>query len=617
MRERSQQDYPSIEDYGVIGNLRTMALISKGGSIDWCCLPHLDSESVFGALLDQERGGRFSVRVEAMRSCNQRYAGRTNVLVTSQEGPSGRLEIVDFMPVWGDLDGRGGSQTAPEIYRRLHCPSGEVEVIIEWSPRFDYGRVEVRFDRGPSGAVATTPSRMAEVHQLAIGGLPVNPSVVEGDNGPVLEARFKMTRGDSLALVTRMGDDGRTSLEAVDGALSQTLSAWEGWIERSLGRADRSWAGPWKEAIIRSELVLKLLTHDQSGAIAAAATTSLPEDLGGVRNWDYRFAWIRDAAHIARAFFSLGHLSEVDAFVYWAEHVAMEQSEAGKTLPIMFALRPGRPLEEEVLTHFEGYKGSRPVHIGNEAAHQLQLDIYGELLNVVWERVFLEGHFDRDVSGFLCRLADETCRHWTEPDYGIWEVRDGPKPFVYSKLMAWTALERAVRLHDRGLIGGDRRSWLSTLGDIRRWIDEVGFDTSRMTYLRSAGASALDAASLLFAPMGFVDARDPRFMGTIDATLRELTVEDFVYRYRVDDGLPGEEGAFVLCTFWLVDALAMAGRLDEAYRVFENVMGCANEVGLLSEQIDPSTRMFLGNHPQAYSHVGMINSALTLARALQ
>lgn len=616
MRPWLEQTYTPIADYAVIGNLRTMALIARDGSIDWCCLPHLDSPSIFGAILDRERGGRFLVRVAQMRACEQRYEGHTNVLVTSQEGPRGRLEIVDFMPLEGDLNGRGQSASAPELYRRLHCPSGEVEVLVEWSPRFDYGRSAPSFARTSRGVVATAANHRLQTYQLALGGLPQPPEAIETSCGPAIRSRFTLKQGDSIALVTRQGDDPRTSLESLDQHLELTLSSWLRWIEDSIARQDRSWTGTWHEAIIRSELVLKLLTHDQSGAIAAAATASLPETIGGVRNWDYRFAWIRDAAQIARSFFALGHVREVDEFVFWAEHIAMEQSPARGKLRIMYPLRPETPLEEEVLDHFEGYRGSQPVHIGNKAANQLQLDIYGELLNVVCERVCLEGHFDRDVGPFLQRLADETCAQWRAPDYGIWEVRDGPYHFVYSKLMAWVALERARWLEGRGLIKGDVAHWVDIQTQIKRWIFAQGFDEERMTFLRTPRSPALDATGLLFAPMGFIDAGDPRFLGTIDATLRELTLEDFVYRYRTDDGLPGEEGAFILCTFWLVDALAMAGRVDEAHRIFENMMGHANHVGLFSEQIDPSTKVFLGNFPQAYSHVGVINSLLNLHNAM-
>ncbi|MFU8804385.1 MAG: glycoside hydrolase family 15 protein [Bradymonadaceae bacterium] len=611
MRPWIAREYAPIEDYAVIGNLRTMALVARDGSIDWCCLPHLDSPSVFGALLDARRGGRFLVRTLEMRACEQRYHGRTNVLITSQEGPRGRLEILDFMPLDGDLHGRGHTTSAPEIYRRLFCDSGQVEVLVEWSPRWDYGRAPMEFHRVSGGVVASDG-----VQDFALGGLPVPPRVKETLEGPTLCARFVLEQGDSIGLVTRHGDDPRLSLEALDSALERTFTAWLSWIKTSEERRDRSWAGPWKESIIRSELVLKLLTHDQTGAIAAAATASLPETIGGVRNWDYRFAWIRDAAQIARAFFALGHVREVDDFVYWAEHVSMEQEKKPGGLRILHPLRPETPLEEIVLERFEGYRRSQPVHIGNEAADQLQLDIYGELFNAVYERVCLEGHFDRDVSQFLSRLADDTVEHWMDPDYGIWEVRHGPFHFVYSKLMSWVALDRAIRLHGQGLIQGDVSQWRAHLIQIRDWILRAGFDADRRTFLRTPSSPALDATGLLFAPMGFIDFEDPRFQGTIDATLKELTMADLVYRYRTDDGLPGEEGAFVLCTFWLVDALALSGRIDEAYRVYENLMGRLNHVGLFSEEIDPSSGIFLGNFPQAYSHVGMINSALNLASVL-
>lgn len=603
--------YAPIEDYAAIGNLRTVCLVSKRGAIDWCCLPHLDSPSVFGALLDAEKGGTFRIAPTAEFDADQEYFRHTNVLRTQMETDSGAFDVVDAMPLRGDLEGCGYSRTRPEIYRFIRGRRGRVTVELVWQPRFDYARGHVEFKRVNGGILARSGTEL-----MTLGGVPGTLELRHTPHGPSLHARFEVAAGDEFCVVTRWGTSHlRSDLERCRRTVNETIDAWQGWVERATASDARQWAGPHRDLVIRSELALKLMSQADTGALAAAATTSLPEDVGGVRNWDYRYAWIRDAAQIARAFFALGHTAELDGFIEWTERASFLHGHRDDGLSIMYPLRPQTGMKEIELDHLEGYRGSRPVRIGNGACDQLQLDIYGELLGAVWERLRLEDRFDFDVGPFLEKIADRSCDRWRQPDFSIWEPRNGPCQFTYSKFMVWKGLQKARELHDLGLLGGDVDRWSATQAEIRNWLLEVGYDDELESFVQIAGEKHLDAANLLIATSGFLPVNDPRIQNTIDRTLEELTVDDLVYRYRADDGLAGDEGAFVLCTFWLVDALTLSGRLDEAYRIYEGLLDRTNHVGLLSEQIDPRSGEFLGNFPQAYSHVGLVNSALYLADA--
>ena len=604
--------YKPIEDYGAIGNLRTIALVGTDGAIDWCCLPHLDSPSVFGAILDENKGGTFRINPDGVHyESRQRYFEHTNVLITEMRTASGAFEIIDCMPVEGDLDGCGYSMARPEILRFIRGIDGQVDAKVIWEPRMNYGRTRPDFKRVTGGVLARGGRGV-----LSLTGVPGQIEVYETEFGPTLRSRFSVSAGDEFCLVTRWGSNqSRAHLERCRSRINATVDAWRRWIHKPSATGDRDWAGPYKELVVRSELALKLMSQADTGALAAAATTSLPETIGGVRNWDYRYAWIRDAAQIARAFYALGHTDELDYFIEWAEHASFLHGHNQDDVTIMYPLRPDTDLEEEELSHLEGYRGSSPVRIGNKASEQLQLDIYGELVGAVHERFRLEERFDYDVGPFLERVVDRACQRWREPDSSIWEPRNGPDQFVYSKLMVWVALDRALDLNRIGLLHGDAAHWSDIGADIRQWILREGYDEELQSFVQIAGKKHLDAASLLIPIQGFLPANDRRVQNTIDRILEELTVDDLVYRYHAPDGLPGQEGAFVLCTFWLVDALTLSGRLDEAYRIFDNLMDRTNHLGLLAEQIDPSTGAFLGNFPQAYSHVGIINSALYLAEA--
>jgi GH15 family glucan-1,4-alpha-glucosidase len=608
----SDVGYQPIEDYGVIGNLRTIALVGLDGSIDWCCLPEFDSPSVFAAILDGQKGGRFRVAPLGPYRSKQHYIEETNILRTIFETAAGRLILTDFMPLRGSITGSGTPPTTPQIHRILHCDEGEVDVVVDWSPRFDYARAQAQITPLDGGFRANS----------ALGSLtlviarPMEKTVVASEEGPSLQARVYLRRGESTALATRFGSgDPRCDLSECQAALEDTVASWRAWAHHCDRQDACAFAGQWHSQVVRSGLTLKLLTHPDTGAIAAAPTTSLPEELGGVRNWDYRYTWIRDAAFTAQALFALGHRTEAVDFLTWAERVCMAKESRSFTLQIMYGLRGETELPEHVLEHLQGYHGSRPVRIGNAAAVQHQLDIYGELLGSAFELVRMGGSLDPNLMTFLSRVADQACALWREPDFGIWEVRGGPRHFVHSKVMACLALDRAILLAERHGMPGDRKLWRRERDSIYRAVLSEGFDSELGSFVQSFGSKSLDAANLLIPIVGFLPFDDPRVQGTIDRTLERLTDNGIVYRYLAGDGLPGGEGAFLLTTFWLVDALALSGKTEKAGELFEGTARRANHLGLYAEQIDPRSGAFLGNFPQAFSHIGFINSALYLARS--
>jgi pentatricopeptide repeat protein len=419
--------------------------------------------------------------------------------------------------------------------------------------------------------------------------------------------------GTRRAFVMRYGTTASAhSIEASDRALGETIGAWRSWV--AVPTADRSWLKDCAPHVIRSELVLKLLTHPKTGAIAAAATTSLPETIGGVRNWDYRFSWIRDSAFTVQALMAVGHRAEALDFLAYAERAAMSRDDRWG-LQIMYGLRGEADLPERELTHLEGYRGSRPVRIGNAAARQRQHDIYGELMGAAHQFILSGGVLEPDLLSFLSRVADQASVAWPTPDDGIWEARREPRHYVYSKVMCWWALDRAIRLTMRSAMRGNVARWTRERDAIHRHVLGHGVDPTLGAFVQAYGSGALDAANLLIPVMEFLPAEDPRVQRTIDLTLEHLVDRGMVYRYLTDDGLPGSEGAFGLCTYWLIDALALSGRLDEAWELFAGMSRRANHLGLYSEEIDPRTGAFLGNFPQAFTHIGLINSVLYLARA--
>ena len=602
--------YTPIEDYGAIGNLRTVALVSRTGSIDWLCAPDLDSPSIFAAILDHRRGGRFRVGAVDAMAGEQRYLPNTNILETSFRA-AGRITVTDFMPVRAPLAGLAPDPAPAVIYRLVRCEGAPMEVEIEWSPRFDYARNRTKVDRLSDGAQAAGGGE-----QLVLGGLPSPPEIHDTPLGPVVRGRFRLQPGEQLPLVTGHGAASPPAgLEDCLSALRRSEAAWRDWVHQCGADSGCPFAGPAHGQVVRSGLALKLLTHRHTGAIAAAATTSLPEEIGGVRNWDYRYTWIRDAGMTAQALVSVGHQVEARDFLLWTEGVAEARGERAFGLQIMYGLHGERELPELELDHLDGYCGSRPVRIGNAAAEQVQLDIYGELLESAFELTRIGGAVTAELWGFLTQVADRAAAAWMEPDYGIWEVRGGKRHFVYSKLMVWVALDRAIRLAWKLGLPGNVDSWRRARGEVRAAILERGYDPDLGAFVQSFGSAELDASLLLMPMVDFLPATDPRVQGTIDRVLERLTENGLVYRYHADDGLPGGEGAFGLTTFWMIDALALSGRLDEARAMFEGVTARANHVGLYAEEFDTQSGAFLGNFPQAFSHVGFINSARYLAEA--
>jgi GH15 family glucan-1,4-alpha-glucosidase len=627
--------YLDVADHGAVGDGATVALVGRDGSVDWCCLPYLDSPSVFGALLDARRGGRFRVAPAGAAAGGatgaQWYQSDTNVLVTAFDAGGARVTVTDFMPLPGGVPAPGTAGATAQLFRVARCEGGAAAVDVEWAPRPGYARARPTIAVHGTGAVARAPDGASGEVCCGLAGLPSGDGGagvrVDDDGwGPVVRARVPLGPGDVVSLTTWWGA-GPPRWPAADGpALERaTCAAWRGWAAaRDDAECAGSFAGEWQPLVERSALVLKLLAAADTGAIAAAATTSLPAPVGGVRNWDYRFSWVRDAAFTAQALAAVGHRAEAMAFLLWMEEASMRQHARGQPargeplLRVLYPLRQGTQLDERVLEHLEGYRGSRPVRVGNGAAGQFQLDIYGELLAAADEITRLGGAITPELWRFLAAAVDECCRRRREPDEGIWEVRGPPRHFVHSKLMAWVALDRALAMADRYGLPGPTARWRRERALVRAEILEHGFDRDLGAFVQAYGARELDASLLVVPMVGFLPPGDPRVLGTIDRVRERLLADGFVERYdtrRGVDGLPPGEGAFGLATCWLVDALALAGRVDEARGLFEHVAGCANHVGLLAEQIEPGSRALMGNFPQAFTHLGLINSALYLAAA--
>ena len=604
--------YLPIEDYGAIGNLRTVALVGRNGSIDWCPLPDLNDASVFAAILDHGRGGRFHVRAQGVDKGTQAYIPDTNVLETTFEDGDARLVVTDCMPVHGDLNGVGGSIAQPAIHRLLRAHGADIEVEVEWSPRFQYGNGPVHMMSVNDGVLAWSGD-----NALTLVGVREDETTFTEDGETVtLHTTFTVPAGQARPLVTRWGAEPLASnVGDTQDIIAATVESWREWVHKAQATGDRSWAAPYEDLIVRSELALKLLTNGETGAIAGAATTSLPEEIGGVRNWDYRYNWIRDAALAAQALRALGHDAAVHALVEWTENVAHTHHDEDRALQIVYGLHGETDLDEHELPNLEGYRRSAPVRVGNAAVDQLQLDVFGELISVVYELVRMGDDVSDEVREFLPKVADDACSQWQERDDGLWELRNGPFHFVYSKVMVWMGLDRAVALAEDGVIDGDVERWRDNCQQIRAEVLERGFDPDLGAFRQSYERGVLDASNLLIPLLEFLPFDDARVQSNIDATIEGLTENGLLYRYHAHDGVAGGEGAFGLCNFWLVDALAMSGRVDEARDLFTRMASHVNHVGLFAEQIDPSTGAFLGNFPQAFTHLGLINSALYLAYA--
>ncbi|MBB6098210.1 GH15 family glucan-1,4-alpha-glucosidase [Deinobacterium chartae] len=597
--------YKQLKSYGLIGNLETCALVGKDGAVEWLCWPRLDAPSVFASLLDLEVGGHFRIRPCGSYASLQRYREDTNVLETTFETATGRLVLVDFMPV------QTGNEERPlrALLRRVRVEDGAVRLELGFRPRFDYARGHTRLEvtgnsvRAWQGEQAL---RLDGPEGLVLKDL--------ADGSQEVQGRWLLTQGEDLWFVLQ--DDAAAALSEpeCERLLNRDLSFWRRWVRRppQLPCLERN---PYREIVQRSALALKLLCCDPEGGIAAAPTTSLPEEIGGVRNWDYRYAWIRDSSFTVQALYDLGFIEEARRHLHWFRAVCKEVTHPSE-LRVMYGLdrRPAPP--EQNLNHLEGYRGSKPVRIGNGAVDQLQLDIYGELVNAFYETVRYDKELNQEDWDWVRRLTDYVCEAWTLPDAGIWEVRSEPRHHTYSKLMCWVALDRSIRLAEERGFDAPLDTWRTVRQDIREAILTQGFSPRLNAFVQYFGGEELDATSLLIPVLEFLPPEDPRVQGTLEATLQHLTHDGLVQRYGsgTDDGLTGGEGAFILCSFWLVDALAISGRMQEAEALFDHLLDYASPLGLIAEEVDLRTGELLGNFPQAYSHVGLINSVLYLCR---
>jgi GH15 family glucan-1,4-alpha-glucosidase len=593
--------YPPIADHGLIGDLQTAALVTTDGTIDWWCCPRFDSPSVFASLLDRDRGGHFRIAAET-DDCvvKQLYFPDTAILITRFMTPGGVGEVIDFMPV-GDPD---QVTDRHRLVRVVRCVRGELHFVLECAPRFDYGRQPHELELTDEGAVFRTPTLQLTLHGAGQGAMQRQGDDVRG----ALTVRAGQAGGVMLESAAD-GPPRRMAPEELLGMFEETARFWRGWL------AGSTYRGRWREMVNRSAITLKLMTYAPTGALVAAPTTGLPEQVGGERNWDYRFTWIRDASFSIHALLGLGFTKEAEAFGRWLGNRADEQAgQASGPLKIMYRIDGSADLDEETLDHFEGYAGSKPARIGNGAADQLQLDIYGEMLDSIWladQHAIRVGHADWSK---LCGIADWLCEHWDQPEEGIWETRGGRKDFTYGRLMSWVALDRMVRLATEHGRPADLARWIRERDVIYSEIMDRGWDPTRGAFVQYYGGDVLDASLLMMPLVGFVVPSDPMWQSTLDAIDRELVSDSLVYRYNPSaspDGLRGSEGTFSICTFWYVDALARSGRLEQARLVFEKMQTYANHVGLFAEEIGLTGEQ-LGNFPQAFTHLSLINAAVNL-----
>ena len=605
--------YPDISEHGLIGDLQTAALVTSDGTVDFFCCPRFDSPSVFASLLDADRGGYCSIRPAADGYVSrQLYFPNTAMLITRFMTPGGVGEVLDFMPV---IEGKPTDRH--RLVRHLRCARGTMQFQLEIQPRFDYGRVAHTIEAHDAGAVF----RAANGTHLTMHSSGQRRAVSEGgvvieQAGDGLRATLSLREGESgrgVVLESMGGEPQSLAPEELDRMAQDTAAYWKRWLGRS------TYTGRWREMVSRSSMTLKLLTYEPTGAPVAAATFGLPEQAGGERNWDYRYTWIRDGSLSMHALAGLGYLEEAARFGVWMRDRATEQAgSVSGPLKIMYRVDGTSDLTEESLDHFEGWRASRPVRIGNGAADQLQLDIYGEAISALDTG---SGHgLPIAHQGWLSlsRIIDWVCDNWDQPDEGIWETRGGRQDFTYGRFQCWVALDRAIRMAASTGRPANVAKWVIERDRLYNQIMERGWNPKVEAFTQHYNTDVMDASLLLMPIEGFIEPRDPMWLSTLRAMDRELVSDSLVYRYNPaasPDGLHGDEGTFSLCTFWYVDALARSGRLDEAVLTFEKMQTYANHLGLFSEEIGASGEQ-LGNFPQAFTHLSLINAALTLNREL-
>jgi len=600
--------YPNIDDHGLIGDLQTAALVATDGTVDWFCCPRFDSPSVFASLLDADHGGYFRVGPDRDDYVTkQLYVPETAILITRFLTPDGVGEVHDFMPIAG-----GRATGRHRLIRQLRVVRGTMRFVSDLQPRFDYARQPHTLELSQDGAVFRSESLELTMHTVGKRNTTLQDDGItmerQGDGVHLTRVLHEGQIG-AIVLESMGGPARRITPEEIDRLLAETEQFWRTWI------GGTTYRGRWREMVARSALTLKLMTYAPTGAIIAAPTTGLPEQIGGERNWDYRYTWIRDGSFSVYALLGLGFTEEAAAFTRWLRDRVSEASGDDSTpLKIMYRVDGTSDLTEQTLDHFEGWRGSRPVRIGNGAAGQLQLDIYGEVMDA-----FLLAD-TRGVTtthrGWLevVSFIDWLCDHWDQPDDGIWETRGGRRDFTYARFQTWVALDRAIRLVNRRGRPGHRDRWTATRDQVYNQVFERGWNAKVGGFTQYYGSDVLDSSLLLMALQGFIAPRDPMWLSTLEAIDRELVSDSLVYRYNPSaspDGLAGNEGTFSLCTFWYVDALARAGRLNEARLTFEKMHTYASNLRLYSEEIS-STGEQLGNFPQAFSHLALISAAINL-----
>ena len=593
--------YKTISDYGIIGNMVSAALVARDGSIDWCCLPRFDSPSIFAAILDDKKGGRFGIEPRSHFESSQLYLKDTNVLQTVFQTETGIVTLTDFMPCYQRVHGR--LVQFDEIHRIAECTNGEVDLKVTFQPKPEYATVD--------------PSLDITKYGLVVGGgknyISLSSSIPFKTLGNHATATVILQRGDKAAFVLRYDSD-RPLIGVIKNSLnklSQTKAYWQQQAEGCV------FSGPYRDYIVRSYLALHLLVYSPTGAIVAAPTTSLPEEIGGERNWDYRFTWLRDASLTLNAFSLLGHKEEAIGFMKWLLNVC---KKCGPKAQILYDIDFGNSLDERTLDHLKGYRESRPVRIGNAAYNQRQLDIFGEVIEAAYNYVEIGGYIGNHDWKLLETFVDAACELWSEPDSGIWEVRGGPFHFVHSKVMCWVAVDRGIRLA-RGLGRNDKISyWRKSAEEIRNDIMNRGWNPEKGAFTQHYDTEALDASALLIPLFDFLPTSDERVQSTINHIVEELNWNGLLRRYRTDeadDGLQGSEGAFLWCSFWLVRNLIRLGKVEDAVELYERLLGYSNHLGLLSEMVDPVSGETLGNFPQALTHLAVITTGLELTEAIK
>ncbi len=594
---RRTDGYAPIRDYALIGDGRTTALVAKDGSIDWLCLPNVDSPAVFSRILDARKGGSFQLEPTTDYEVERRYQPNSTVLETTFTTAAGSVRVTDAMTLTDD----GHLSPFRELTRKLEGLSGTVSLRWSFEPRFEYGERPPRISRR-AGRWFAECGRDAIALSVWEAGEPEK-------NAGEIGAQLELAAGQTALLTLAVANEqpvvfpGRNDAE---GRLERTARFWPEWADRI------EYDGPWRDAVVRSALTLKLLVFAPSGAIVAAPTAALPEWIGGSRNWDYRFTWLRDASWTLDAMIRLGLDDEAHAFFWWLMHASRLTQPR---LQILYKVDGSTHTKEHDLENLEGYRGSSPVRVGNGAADQVQLDVYGAVLESIWVYVQEVGHLDGETGRDVARIADYVTEHWSDPDSGIWEVRAEATHFIQSKALCCIALERACALAERGVIPDRSERWRAASEEIRDFVDVNGWDEERQTYVRAPDMRELDASLLTLAILAYDSPARERLKGTVAAIERELRTGPYVYRYLGEDGVPGSEGAFLTCSFWLVDTFARQGRLDEARSLMDELTGLANDVGLYSEEIDPSNGDFLGNFPQALTHLALVNAAISIADA--